>query len=305
MNNKTLEYYLKRHEFFLKNIFNHINIPSNRIRRAILYTLFPGGKRIRPMLVYLSGELFKIKKKSILDIIAASIELIHCYSLIHDDLPSMDNDDYRRGKLSCHKFFDEATAILTGNAMQAFAIDFLLKRLSKLLKPRKIISIVHTLLLSSGIQGIISGQSLDLHITKNHYLNKKTLYKIYMLKTEKLISACFKMVYKIPSHPSLLTIKIVNKYAYYLSLALQIQNDYLDFYNKNFSGKKRTSDFINQKKTFASLYDKNKLSNIINTYFQKAKDIILPLGKKSKNLIFLTKKLQKYTNSNIKNYKYK
>lgn len=128
--------YIKRHEEFLRQIVNDSSVPATTICSAINYSLFPGGKRIRPILVYLTGILLDLDLK-ILDVIAAAIELTHCYSLIHDDLPAMDNDDLRRGKPSCHKAFDEATAILVGDGMQALAIEVLLTHLSPCSNPNK------------------------------------------------------------------------------------------------------------------------------------------------------------------------
>ena len=153
--------YKERHERVLHDLIEQADIPAERIREAMIYTLFPGGKRMRPMLVYLCGELLEIDLKT-LDIIAAAIELIHCYSLVHDDLPAMDDDDTRRNKPSCHRAFDEATAILVGDGMQALAIDILLQYLPQSLPAAQIIAITHELIKACGPSGMVSGQSLIL-----------------------------------------------------------------------------------------------------------------------------------------------
>ncbi len=106
--------YLQRHEAYLLTLLDSTPIPAPQIKNAMHYSLFPGGKRLRPMLIYLTGLLLDYDSKA-LDAMAAAMELVHGYSLIHDDLPAMDNDDLRRGKPSCHRAFDEATAILTGD----------------------------------------------------------------------------------------------------------------------------------------------------------------------------------------------
>ena len=122
MINHPSSFYLTRHETYLNQLMSIQDFPSSRLKDAMCYALFPGGKRLRPLLVYFTGELL-LTNLDCLDIIAAAIELTHCYSLVHDDLPAMDNDDFRRGKPSSHRAFDEATAILTGDALQIFAID--------------------------------------------------------------------------------------------------------------------------------------------------------------------------------------
>ncbi|HBI21075.1 MAG TPA: geranyl transferase, partial [Legionella sp.] len=132
MTSETIENHRLRHETVLHDLLHSAHIPAPRLKEAMFYVLFPGGKRFRPLLVYLCGELIGVNQ-TCLDIIAAAIELIHCYSLVHDDLPAMDDDDQRRGKPSCHRAFDEATAILVGDGMQAMAIDILLTQLPHLL----------------------------------------------------------------------------------------------------------------------------------------------------------------------------
>ena len=137
MNPVTLNY-IERHEKILNDLINKIEIPAPRIKEAMIYVLFPGGKRLRPTLVYLCGELIDAPLQS-LDLIAAAIEFTHCYSLVHDDLPAMDNDDFRRGKPSCHRAFDEATAILVGDALQSLAIEILVTELPHSLSLDKVI----------------------------------------------------------------------------------------------------------------------------------------------------------------------
>ena len=136
--------YILRHEQCLRDLLTTTPIPAPAIRDAMLYALFPGGKRVRPLLVYLSGELLGVPLAT-LDVIAVAIELIHAYSLVHDDLPAMDDDDMRRGKPSCHRAFDEATAILVGDGLQALAIDLLLKQLPQTLPLPNVLDVTHEL----------------------------------------------------------------------------------------------------------------------------------------------------------------
>ncbi|WP_131781089.1 polyprenyl synthetase family protein [Legionella gresilensis] len=291
MINEQLNYYLNRHETFLKESIDRIEIPATRIKEAIYYTLFPGGKRIRPLLVYLSGAALDVALPC-LDRIAVAVELTHAYSLIHDDLPAMDNDDFRRGKPSCHRAFDEATAILVGDGMQALAIDILLTELPQFLPPSQVIAIAHELVHASGPTGMVSGQSLDLSELSNTDIDEAQLYTIHELKTEKLISACVKMAIAAGNPNQKLKVTLV-QYAAYIGLAFQMQDDYLDHYAPiDKLGKNRASDLANQKITFAQLYNQHELFDLISTYFQKAKDELIPFYDKTKTLLELTDFLQ-------------
>lgn len=287
MINHSISHYVQQHEMILKELISSANIPADRIRQAILYMLFPGGKRLRPVLVYLTGELVGIERPC-LDIIAAAIELTHCYSLIHDDLPSMDNDDFRRGKPSCHKAFDEATAILAGDGLQAFAIELLVQHLPEFLTPAKTLTIISELVHASGPSGMVSGQSLDLSELAKPEVSEAQLGLIHVLKTGKLILACINMVLS-ASEVAPSVREALTSYAKHLGLVFQMQDDYLDSYaTADLLGKGRSSDSINQKLTFASLYSKDELNALINSYYNQAKEALNPLGSKASNLLALT-----------------
>lgn len=291
MNSSVINHYIERHEAFLKQIINSALVPATTIRSAINYSLFPGGKRFRPILVYLTGNLINLNIE-VLDVIAVAIELTHCYSLIHDDLPAMDNDDLRRGKPSCHKAFDEATAILAGDGMQALAIEVLLTELKNLLQPTLIINLVLELVKASGISGMVSGQSMDLSELAKASISEAQLREIHYLKTGRLISACVSMV--LAAHPSTEAEQHALKtYANHLGLVFQMQDDYLDLYApKDLLGKGRASDLANQKTTFATLYSKTQLEEEIDTQYQKALDALSLFADQANDLIELTLKLQ-------------
>ncbi len=291
MNNQTIENYLSRHEKVLHDLLDSAIIPATRIKDAMMYALFPGGKRLRPLLVYLCGELLDVELRA-LDIIAAAIELTHCYSLIHDDLPAMDNDDLRRGKPSCHRAFDEATAILIGDGMQAFAIDILLSHLPQILSYPQTVKITHELIRASGIRGMVSGQSLDLSELAKSETSEHQLREIHMLKTGQLIMACVNMVLSAGTPPPSIEATL-REFAKHLGLVFQMQDDYLDLYNLGDSlGKGRASDMANQKTTFASLYDKDELFALISLHFKHAEQAMEPFGNRSENLRLLIKTLQ-------------
>jgi farnesyl diphosphate synthase len=288
--------YIQRHEQFLEQIINDSTVPAKQIHTAMSYALFPGGKRIRPILVYLTGELINIDSR-VLDVIAAAVELTHCYSLIHDDLPAMDDDDLRRGKPSCHKAFDEATAILVGDGMQALAIEVLLTHLSRLLNPSQVIAITLELVKASGISGMVSGQSLDLSELAKPSINEEQLREIHHLKTGRLISACIEMILAAKNSVSEQEQSALRTYASHIGLVFQIQDDYLDHYAPTeLLGKGRSSDLANQKTTFATLYSKEKLEKKIEKHYQIAFDALNLFDEKANELIDLTTKLQQRSN---------
>lgn len=288
-----IETYTKRHEQFLEQIINDAVIPADQIRSAMCYSLFPGGKRIRPVLVYLAGELLDVDLKT-LDVIAAALELTHCYSLIHDDLPAMDNDDLRRGKPSCHKAYDEATAILVGDGLQAFAIEVLLNYLPSLINAPQVVAITRVLVQASGISGMVSGQSLDLSELAQSSITEEQLREIHQLKTGRLISACFEMALAAQPSVSEATKKALNTYASHIGLVFQMQDDYLDLYAPaNILGKGRSSDLANQKTTFATLLSQSQLEEEITKHYQIAIDSLKIFDSKAVNLIALTEQLKK------------
>lgn len=276
---QTVNDLIARHEHVLQKIIETTDIPAARIREAISYVLFPGGKRLRPLLVYLCGELTDVRQES-LDSIAAAIEFTHCYSLVHDDLPAMDNDDLRRGKPSCHKAFDEATAILVGDAMQILAVDILLEYLPHTLSAEQVINVTRELVQASGPAGMISGQSLDLSELAKPAISEAALRNIHLLKTGRLISACVKMVIR-AGNPSPAEAKALEQFAYHLGLVFQMQDDYLDKYNDATLGKGRASDEANQKTTFATLYEKKELLQLIIEHFQEAQEALSVFGERA------------------------
>jgi geranylgeranyl pyrophosphate synthase len=203
-------------------------LPTNdllpqRLHQAMHYAVLQGGKRIRPTLVYAVGETLGCSWHK-LDSAACAIELIHAYSLVHDDLPAMDNDSYRRGQLTCHKAFDEATAILVGDALQSLAFQLVSE--DERLTAEQRIRMVKILAAASGSQGMAGGQALDLAAI-NKAPSLQELDQIHQLKTGALLCACVELAlvpYEIDSASSTALLH----YAKLIGLAFQIRDDMLD-----------------------------------------------------------------------------
>ncbi len=287
---QTLQALMTRHESILNRVIEYSDIPAPRIKEAIRYSLFPGGKRLRPMLVYLIGNLVHASLES-LDYIAIAIELTHCYSLIHDDLPAMDNDDVRRGKPSCHRAFDEATAILAGDGMQALAIEILLTKLPGYLPEGNIITIANELVKASGPSGMVSGQALDLTELSNPKIDEAQLSRIHQLKTGQLIRACV-LTALAAGTPNREEAHALGMFANHFGLLFQMQDDYLDRYQSENLGKGRSSDLANEKVTYASLFTQQALKQKISDQYDKTFKALSCFGKRATTILCILSDLK-------------
>ncbi|MEK7856598.1 MAG: polyprenyl synthetase family protein, partial [Acidobacteriota bacterium] len=171
----------------LDSLIPQVDVAPQRLHQAIRWSLFAGGKRFRPALVFAVGEVFGVSPDKLVRT-AAAVEMIHTYSLIHDDLPSMDNDDLRRGRLTCHKKFDEATAILAGDVLETLAFQAVAEDDSLSAEMR--IRLVTELARSAGTPlGMVAGQQLDLE-AEGQTVSIDQIEQIHRLKTGALIAAC-------------------------------------------------------------------------------------------------------------------
>ena len=217
------------------------------LSEAIRYSVLGGGKRLRPILVYLIGELGNAENDS-LDILAGSVEIIHCYSLIHDDLPSMDDDDLRRGKPTTHKKYDEATAILAGDALQPFAFE-LVTTIN--ISDKNKLSIIKSLAQACGYQGMVGGQMKDIH--SRDIKDIKSLDMMHSQKTGRLIQCSIETA-GILSDLSKQDIESLIEYGDKIGLAFQIQDDIIDIESPStVSGKDQGSDVEKDKLTYPSI----------------------------------------------------
>ena len=226
---------------------------KTELTKPMLYGLLPGGKKVRSKILFDIGSIFEVDKKNILQV-AAAVECIHAYSLIHDDLPCMDNDNLRRGKLTTHKKFSESTAILAGNSLLTIAFQILSeKRLN--LDDRKKIELINLLSESSGHTGIAGGQFLDLSYEKIKK-NKKQIINMQIKKTGKLFSFC--CVAPIIMSGKTKYLNKFTKIGNEIGLLFQIADDLIDLRGKTSSaGKKTKKDLKMGKATLISLLGTN------------------------------------------------
>ncbi len=213
-----------RCEATLESILPDPAIEPARLHEAMRYAALGAGKRIRPLLCYAAGEALGVAR-TLLDRPAAAVELIHAYSLVHDDLPAMDDDDLRRGRPTCHKAFDEATAILAGDALQTLAFQTLSESYG-LAAPTRI-AMVEALARASGSRGMAGGQALDLAAEGQH-LDRAMLEHIHIHKTGALIRAAVQMAILADGPLDAGLAEGLDRYAKCIGLAFQIQDDVLD-----------------------------------------------------------------------------
>jgi len=215
------------------------------LTKAISYSVLNGGKRLRPLLVYLSSELGKSTSEA-QDLVSCAVELIHCYSLIHDDLPSMDDDSLRRGLPTCHKKFGEAIAILAGDALQPMAYSLLIN--SNEIEDKLKIKLVALLSKACGQNGMVEGQILD--ISDNKSISLEELDYMHSKKTGSLIKTCLEMGGLI-SYLQVNDIDLLKEYGEKIGLAFQIRDDIIDLESPSeVSGKTQGADVLNQRVTY-------------------------------------------------------
>ena len=249
------------------------------LSRAMRYSVLNGGKRLRPMLVYLIGELSDTESEY-LDTLACSVELIHCYSLIHDDLPAMDDDDLRRGNPTTHKKFDEATAILAGDALQPLAFELIT---SIETSDRNKVEMIRSLAKACGHLGMVGGQIKDIH--SQNIFNMESLDLMHSEKTGRLIEASIETS-GILSGLSKDDIESLKSYGAKIGLAFQIQDDIIDIESPSYvSGKDQGSDITKDKTTYPSLVGLDESRMRAKELANQAKKILLPITKKTDNLI--------------------
>lgn len=247
-----LDEYQQRVNQFLTNKLDQLACNDERLLEAMRYGLLIGGKRMRPYLAYITGISVGAKLEDI-DGVAAALECIHAYSLLHDDLPAMDDDDLRRGKPTCHKAFDEATAILAGDALQTLAFDILANHSFSEQLQNKRISFVQQLVNASGYQGMCGGQALDLAAT-NQSISLEALQHLHSLKTGALLEAAVLMAADCSNSVSNKDKEQLKLFAQLVGLAYQVRDDIIDITSSEEElGKPAGSDVAANKSTYPAL----------------------------------------------------
>ncbi|MGM0523227.1 MAG: polyprenyl synthetase family protein [Bacillota bacterium] len=232
----------------LDQLFDEVTM-NPRIKQAMSYSLTVGGKRVRPVLMLLTAEAFGTDIEKVLPV-ALALECVHTYSLIHDDLPAMDNDDYRRGKLTNHKQFDEATAILAGDALLTYSFQ-LISGTEKLSADEKVYALKR-LSEVSGPSGMVGGQMYDLSY-EDTKISLDQLEQVHDLKTGQLLIYALEMGAFL-SHQPIEIVEAMKQAATAIGLTFQIQDDILDIIgDEQALGKKVGSDVLNDKSTYPKL----------------------------------------------------
>lgn len=247
---------------------------SALLKEAMHYATLNGGKRIRPILVYASGEALG-QSLAQLDLAAAAVECIHCYSLVHDDLPAMDDDDLRRGKPTCHIAYDEATAILVGDALETLAFQLLSFRDQHTIISAELqLRMIQTLTQFAGASGMVAGQLLDLS-SEGKTLSPDALEKMHMLKTGGLIRASVTLGVLASGCEDASTLQRFDEFAQHLGLIFQLQDDLLDIIgDEKLLGKNTQQDVKLKKSTYATLFGVEATKTRIQILMQEAKSIL-------------------------------
>ena len=252
---------------------NYENKYPEKLAEAMEYAVMNGGKRIRPILMYMICDLFEknnCKSYDKIKEIAAALEFIHCYSLVHDDLPAMDNDDYRRGKLTVHKKYNEAIGVLVGDVLLTEAFGIIAN--SKSLGDKNKIEIISRLSEYAGFFGMVGGQFVDME-SENKKVEIDTLKYIHAHKTGKLLTAAIELPMIALDIESEKHEKMV-EYSKLLGIAFQIKDDILDIEGNFEEIGKKSNDVENEKTTYPSIFGLEKSKKLLQEYLEKAKKII-------------------------------
>ncbi len=272
---KNLEKMLKKYEY------------PHRLSEAMKYGVMNGGKRIRPIIMYMICDLFGESYTKIEDI-AVALELIHCYSLIHDDLPAMDDDMYRRGKLTTHIKYDEATAILVGDVLLTEAFNIVAN--SNKITDKDKVKVIQKMSRYAGFYGMVGGQYVDME-SENKKVGAETLEYIHNHKTGKLLLASVELPLIVLNVEGVKKEKLL-EFAQIIGIAFQIKDDILDVEGSFEETGKESTDEKNEKTTYPSLFGIEKTKEMLNSYVEKAKRIIENNFLENKNKELLLKLLE-------------
>lgn len=252
---------------------------QHRVIEAANYSVEAGGKRVRPLIMLETYKLFGGENESEVYPFMAALECIHSYSLVHDDLPAMDNDDYRRGRLTTHKKYGEDFGILAGDALLNYAYEIMLSSITKLTADKVVNAVraAQIIAYKAGIYGMVGGQSLDVWLTDKS-MDDKQLDFIFNLKTGALIEAAF-MAGAVLAGADESAVADIEKAGNKVGVAFQIKDDILDVTSTQEKlGKPVFSDEKNNKTTYVTLYGMDKADRDVEALSKEAVDIIKKYG---------------------------
>jgi len=280
---KQVSQYQERINRFLNSKLAELVPTDEKLLEAMRYGLLIGGKRMRPYLAYITGESMGAQLSDI-DGIAAALECIHAYSLLHDDLPAMDDDDLRRGKPTCHKAFDEATAILAGDSLQTLAFDILANHKFSSFAATKQVKLIQQLASASGYQGMCGGQALDLGAT-DKLISLAELERLHSLKTGALLKASVLMAAECAEKASEQDKAQLSQYADLVGLAYQVRDDIIDITSSEEElGKPAGSDLAANKSTYPALLGLQGAQEKADHLFKQALQALTTLPYNTQNL---------------------
>ena len=278
----TFEIYRNR----VNNNLNSLLARQNTLNESMRYSVLAGGKRFRPILTYTTASLFDVEPRQV-DACAAAVELIHIYSLIHDDLPSMDDDDLRHSQPSSHKIFGEAQAILVGDGLQALAFEVLSG--AKNILPSARIKLLN--LLASSAFDMADGQSIDLSVVSKN-VEVDFLNKLHLKKTGALLACAVKFGALLKPKIDKKDIDTLSSFSKKIGLAYQIQDDVLDFLGSDESlGKRQNSDLKKGKPTYPSVIGIEESIRVYNNLYEEGIEELSGLSINATALIDLTNKI--------------
>jgi len=283
---QRLDHYRRRVDAKLDEVLRKTDEVPARLLDAMRYSVLGGGKRVRPLLVYASGELGGHPEDA-LDPIAAAVELIHAYSLVHDDLPAMDDDDLRRGQPTTHKKFDEATAILAGDALQALAFEVLARDPHLTAHPQAQVNILAWLARAAGPAGMVGGQTLDM-AAEGKRVDERGLERIHRGKTGALIRAAIMMPSELGTFGARERANL-DTFASEIGLVFQIRDDLLEVEHDTATlGKSAKSDTANDKSTYPSILGLDGAKRRATETHDRAVTALRSLGDRANALLWLS-----------------
>ena len=260
-------------------------VSPERLHTAMRYSILGGGKRVRPLLAHAAGELFSAPADRVF-LVAAAVEMIHAYSLVHDDMPCMDDDDLRRGKPSCHKQFDDATALLVGDALQSLAFQTLAQP-GLCTSTEQQVRMIHLLAVASGSRGMAGGQAIDL-ASVGLSLTQQELEFMHIHKTGALIRAAVLLGAYCADAPDAEKLQAVDRYAKSIGLAFQVVDDILDTQADTATlGKTAGKDAQNNKPTYVTILGLARAKEFAAELHADALASIAPFGTAGLRLVQL------------------